>query len=186
MQLGLEAGGAGEVSEVVRASLDGKGPPDLPPSSGPVPLWIVGDGSDASNAAARWGGGWMMGWNLAVARVVQAVGRLGEECHELGRDPAAVRVAAGVVCVLGEDDADAERRRRELGDLSSAPLALTVDSARQMLDDLEAAGATDVVVSYGRRPFEWHPNAGSELWATALLSAASSPEGYDDGERSGR
>ena len=63
LALGLREGAAD-----IRATLDGRGPPNLPPPVGPVPLWLTGDHTHATEAAVRLADGWFVGWNQDTSR----------------------------------------------------------------------------------------------------------------------
>ncbi len=137
----------------IRATLDGRGPPNLPAPAGPVPLWVVGEGSAiVANSAA----GWFLGWNHGVDRVVQAVRRLEEECDAQGRDPRSIGVAVGATAIVGAGSAeDAEH--------------WTVDEARQWVADMVGSGVTDLVISFAPRPFGWGDESAAETWAKEVL-----------------
>jgi alkanesulfonate monooxygenase SsuD/methylene tetrahydromethanopterin reductase-like flavin-dependent oxidoreductase (luciferase family) len=163
-----------EGAEDIRATLDGRGPPNLPPPAGPVPLWLTGD--DAADAAARLADGWFVGWNQDTSRVVQAMHRLEEECDAQGRDPRSIRVAVGAVAMVGADLAVAQSQQ------------WTAERGREWVAEMSGAGATDLVLSFAARPFGWSGGSvaaiwAAEIWATEVLGPSSTDDGYDGGER---
>ena len=83
----------GEGIDEVRATLDGRGPPNLPEPIGAVPLWVVG--AESPGRAVGSAAGCFLGWNHEAEQVVQAVHRLEEECDAQGRDPRSIQVAVG-------------------------------------------------------------------------------------------
>jgi alkanesulfonate monooxygenase SsuD/methylene tetrahydromethanopterin reductase-like flavin-dependent oxidoreductase (luciferase family) len=168
LALGLsESEGAGDI----RATLDGRGPPNLPPPVGPVPLWLTGDDADAAEAAVRLADGWFVGWNQDASRVVQAVHRLEEECDAQGRDPRSIRVAVGAAAVVGADLAVAQSQQ------------WTAERGREWVAEMSGAGATDLVLSFAARPCGWSGGSAAEIWATEVLGLSSTDGGYDGGER---
>ena len=151
----------GEDIEVIRDTLDGRGPPNLPPPLGSVPLWVAGDDGDAPQTAARAAAGWFVGWNHGTSRVVQAVHRLEEECDAQGRDPRSVRVAVGATAVV-----DAA-----IGNGGAQPW--TIDQAGQWVADMAGMGVTDLVLSFAPRPFGWAGESAAEIWAAEVLGRSS-------------
>ena len=94
----------GEGIDEMRATLDGRGPPNLPGTDriGPSLGGRRRSATVASGAAA----GWFLGWNHGADRVVQAVHRLEEECDAQGRDPRSIRVAVGATAIVGAGSAE--------------------------------------------------------------------------------
>jgi alkanesulfonate monooxygenase SsuD/methylene tetrahydromethanopterin reductase-like flavin-dependent oxidoreductase (luciferase family) len=163
-----------EHAEDIRATLDGRGPPNLPPPVGPVPLWLTDDDADAAEAAVRLADGWFLGWNQDASRVVQAVHRLEEECDAQGRDPRSIRVAVGAAAAVDADVAVAQSQQ------------WTVERGREWVTEMSGAGATDLVLSFAARPFGWSGGSAAEIWATEVLGLSSTDDGYHGGERRGR
>ncbi len=154
----------------IRATLDGKGPPNLPAPAGPVPLWVVGEGSAmVANSAA----GWFLGWNHGLDEVVQAVRRLEEECDAQGRDPRSIGVAVGSTAIVGAGSDEAAAH-------------WTVDEAQQWVADMAGSGVTDLVLSFAPRPFGWEDESPAETWAKEVLGPSITDGGYAGGERSRR
>ena len=158
----------GEGIDEVRATLDGRGPPNLPEPIGSVPLWVVGAPGRAVGAAA----GCFLGWNHGADWVVQAVHRLEEECDAQGRDPRSIRVAVGAMVGPERSAEDA---------LLSAP-----DRAREWVAEMVGVGVTDLVMSFASRPFGWRDDSVAEVWANEVLGLATTDGGYAGGERSQR
>ncbi len=171
LALGLKDG---EDIDVIRDSLDGRGPPNLPPPLGSVPLWVAGDDGDAPQTAAKAAAGWFVGWNHDTSRVVQAVHKLEEECDAQGRDPRSVRVAVGATTVVDADHG-VDRARR-----------WTFDQAGQWVAEMAGMGVSDLVLSFAPRPFGWEAESAVEIWAAEMLGISSTNGGYAGRERSRR
>jgi len=176
-----EAGRLGEVCQVL-AGMSGGGPFSfagthiqvtaarclpLPVQQPHPPIWLVGGNDDLLGVVARHG----EGWNATGPWTPDAYGRrlqaLEAACARVGRDPATVTRSLGLTTLLGDNEADLQRRFRQLRDLTPpvgpgsstldewrrGRLVGTEDEVRAQLEEWAALGVDTVVLGAGGGAF---------------------------------
>jgi probable F420-dependent oxidoreductase len=83
-----------------------------PPAQRPgPPIWLGGKGGPKLlSLAARLADGWNTAWRWTPDAYGHRVSAARHACEEAGRDPATLRLSLGLFTVLGEDEADLDRR----------------------------------------------------------------------------
>lgn len=75
------------------------------------PLLVGGKGGPRMlSIAARLADGWNAAWRWTPSAYADRAGAARRACERAGRDPATLRLSLGLFTVIGEDDADVERR----------------------------------------------------------------------------
>lgn len=75
------------------------------------PIWLGGKGGPRLlSLAARLADGWNTVWRWTPDAYGHRVTAARHACEEIGRDPATLRLSLGLFTVVGEDDADLDRR----------------------------------------------------------------------------
>jgi alkanesulfonate monooxygenase SsuD/methylene tetrahydromethanopterin reductase-like flavin-dependent oxidoreductase (luciferase family) len=148
-----------ETAEAVRSLLSGVGYAGgrlLPPFDGPIlpaplrqggpPLWIGGTSDRVVGVAARLADAWN-GWRLSIESFSEKV-RLLDDLSSANATPHRVEATWGGIALIGDDDADAERRTAERAAQGrEAPaFAGSADRAVEWLVSLRDAGATWAVL----------------------------------------
>ncbi len=83
----------------------------LPAQRPGPPIWLGGKGGPRLLAlAARFADGWNTAWRWTPDAYGHRVSAARRACEEIGRDPSTLRLSLGLFTVLGEDEADLERR----------------------------------------------------------------------------
>jgi probable F420-dependent oxidoreductase len=126
------------------------------------PIWVGGRGDRLLDLAARVGDGWNTAWTRA------------------GRDPAAVALSVGLFSLVGEDEADLQRRFERMRTTSPevigpAPLDQwregrlvgTIDEIVPQLEAWAALGVSTVIVSPAPYPFAVPGDDDLEILASA-------------------
>lgn len=79
------------------------------------PIWIGSKGGERMlRTIARHADGWNTVWRWTPQAYAAVAANLDLACEQEGRDPATVKRNVGLLCVLGENDADLEQRWRDL------------------------------------------------------------------------
>lgn len=147
-----------------------------------VPIWYGGKGDRLVELAARHADG----WNTVWAWTPEAYGRkleiLRRACDDVGRDPAELTLSVGLTTLVGEDEADVERRwqRRvevtphgilegqDLATWRSDRLVGSVEDVREQVGRWRAIGVRSLVVNLGALPFSVVDPDDLDLVASAL------------------
>jgi probable F420-dependent oxidoreductase len=75
------------------------------------PIWLGGKGGPRLlSLAARLADGWNTAWRWTPDAYGHRVSAARHACEEIGRDPASLRLSLGLFTVVGEDEADLDRR----------------------------------------------------------------------------
>ena len=125
------------------------------PVQDPLPIYVGGHNLQAIERAARWGQGWLPGWQ-PLPEMARRIQLLHEQLAANGRPPDAVEVAPQLSVTIDDTDAGAEQRywqsglvqhrmslsytRRDLSQQVSANLIGTPATIRQKIADLAGIG----------------------------------------------
>lgn len=111
--IGRPARGRGAIFEEKLAALRTRLADDsLTPSAARIPLYIGGHGAAAVARAARWGDGWIPGWQPLPA-LRERIAMLREGAAAAGRDAARIVVAVELSATIATRHEDAVRRYEE-------------------------------------------------------------------------
>jgi alkanesulfonate monooxygenase SsuD/methylene tetrahydromethanopterin reductase-like flavin-dependent oxidoreductase (luciferase family) len=149
------------------------------------PIWAGGRGDALLSLAARHADGWNTVWRWTPDAYRERLTVLHAACERAGRDPATVTLSLGLHAVVGQDEADLQRRYQRLRDLSlpgvldgkslddwrQGRLVGTVEQIREQLAIWQSLGVHELIVNTGSIPF-----AGSALDDVSLLAEACSLE----------
>ena len=99
-----------------------------PPAQSPrPPIWVGGKGGPGLlRLVARLADGWNTAWRWTPDAYAPRVAAAREACERVGRDPATLRLSLGLFTVLGQDEADLERRYALMADRLPAGVAATM------------------------------------------------------------
>jgi len=159
-----------------------------PPARSPrPPLWVGGKGGPRLlGLAARLADGWNTAWRWTPEAYAERVAAARAACERVGRDPGTLRLSLGLFTVLGEDEADLERRHRlvverlpegvgealPLEVLRRECLAGTPEQALERLARFAELGVEELVVSPAPVWFALPDPSMLDLLAEAVIPAA--------------
>jgi probable F420-dependent oxidoreductase len=150
------------------------------------PIWMGGRGDRLIRLAARHADGWNTAWTWTPQAYRDRVDVLRAACEQAGRDPAKVTLSLGLYALVGEDEADVERRferlravsqpgvldRMTLDDWRVGRLVGTVEQVREQLGVWEELGVDELIVGAGAIPFALaSPDDVEMIAATCSLGA---------------
>lgn len=157
-----------EITKAMFAGRWGDAPCDPRPLQEPRPPIVVGGRGDRLlDLVARVADGWNTVWAMTPAIYRQRLHVLEAACERAGRDPATIRRTIGLYTLVGEDEADLQRRFERLradtlpGVLDDVTLEEwregrlvgTVAQVAEQLTGWEALGVEEVVACFGALPF---------------------------------
>lgn len=159
-----------------------------PPAQAPrPPIWLGGKGGPRLlGLAARLADGWNTAWRWTPEAYAERVAAARAACERVGRDPGTLRLSLGLFTVLGEDEADLERRYRLMAErlpagvgaavplevLRRECLAGTPAQALERLARFAALGVEELIVSPAPVWFALPDPSMLELVAETLIPAA--------------
>jgi alkanesulfonate monooxygenase SsuD/methylene tetrahydromethanopterin reductase-like flavin-dependent oxidoreductase (luciferase family) len=132
----------------------------------PVPIWVGGKGDRLLEVAATHADGWNTVWAWTPDAYKERVAVLHAACERSGRDPATIALSLGLATLIGDDDADLQRRFEAMR--ATAPpgvvpdslaawrqgrLVGTPDQVREQLAEWADVGVTTFIVGLGALPF---------------------------------
>ncbi|MEA2686028.1 MAG: hypothetical protein QOE93_1223, partial [Actinomycetota bacterium] len=123
------------------------------------PIWVGGSGDRLLDLVARVADGWNTAWLWTPPAYRERLAVLHAACERAGRDPASVTLSVGQYTLVGEDQADLERRFATLetglplDEWRRGRLVGTVADLGAQLDGWAALGVTTVIASPSRFPF---------------------------------
>lgn len=159
--------------------------PNLPrPRQSPLPVLVAAFGVKALRTAARTADAWNVAWRYSPDTYAQMVDGFEKACSEVNRDPSQVRKSLGLMALVGENQADLERRfevwrdqapwligDRSLREVAEQALVGTPDQVIDRIEQFRGLGVTDFVLSFSPLPFGWSSAAGWDIVATEILPA---------------
>jgi probable F420-dependent oxidoreductase len=149
------------------------------------PLWVGGRGRRLLGVAAAQADGWNLArWVGTVEDYTRTAAALDRACQKMGRDPATIARSVNRHVLVGEDEADLNRRWERLieltpaGALAAGSLAAyrrgrlvgTVEQVREQAEEWADAGVATLIVSMGALPFAVTDLEDLELTVSALVS----------------
>lgn len=156
----------------------------LPPAAQkPRPrVFVGGKGDHLLRLVAELADGWNVAWVWEPEAYAERVRALEAACDTVGRDPSSVWRSLGLYTLVGEDEADLERRYRRmqerapggmldsvsLGEWRRGRLVGTVDEVREQLAGWDALGVAQFVACVGPLPFSVSDPEDVALAAQAL------------------
>jgi probable F420-dependent oxidoreductase len=159
-----------------------------PPAQRPrPPIWLGGKGGPRLlSLAARFADGWNTAWRWTPDAYGHRVTAARHACEEIGRDPATLRLSLGLFTVVGEDDADLERRfalmreRLPAGIVDEVPRSVlereclvgTPERALERLAAFAELGVEELIVSPAPLWFSLPDPSMLDLLAEAVLPGA--------------
>jgi alkanesulfonate monooxygenase len=130
------------------------------------PIWLGGKGDRLLDLCARRADGWNTVWVWTRDAYRERLARLDDACERAGRDPASVTRSLGLYTLVGEDQADLERRFRRLQERSvpgvvaatldewrQGRLVGTVDEVREQVGAWAELGVSSLIASVAAVPF---------------------------------
>src|SRR4051794_15147052 len=131
------------------------------------PIWIGGKGDRLLDLCARRADGWNTVWVWTPDDYRGRLDVLDRACERVGRDPASVTKSIGLYTLVGENQADLERRFEHLREHSlpgvldgvsldkwrQGRLVGTVEEVAEQLDGWKQLGVGSLVVSAAAVPF---------------------------------
>jgi probable F420-dependent oxidoreductase len=159
----------------------------LPAQRPRPPIWVGGKGGPRLLAlAARLADGWNTAWRWTPEAYAERVAAARAACERVGRDPGTLRLSLGLFTVLGEDEADLERRYARMAEalpagvaaatplevLRREGLAGTPQQALERLARFAELGVAELVVSPAPIWFALPDPSMLELLAEALIPVA--------------
>ena len=158
-----------------------------PAQSPRPPIWLGGKGGPRLlGLAARLADGWNTAWRWTPEAYAERVTAARAACERVGRDPATLRLSLGLFTVLGEDEADLERRyalmaerlpagvaeQMPLDTLRRECLAGTPEQALERLARFAELEVEELIVSPAPLWFSLPDPSMLDLLAEALIPAA--------------
>jgi probable F420-dependent oxidoreductase len=145
------------------------------------PIWLGGKGDRLLDLCARRADGWNTVWVWTPDDYRERRAVLDGACERAGRDPAAVTRSVGLYTLVGEDQADLERRFERMGertlpgvldgvrleDWRTGRLVGTVDEVAEQLAGWRELGVGSLVVSLAAVPFSIVDDDAVDLVAAA-------------------
>jgi probable F420-dependent oxidoreductase len=154
--------------EGARFRLDGAYNRPVPVQPGGPPIWVGAKGGPRSlRLAARLADGWNTVWRWTVEDYAERVAEARTICERIGRDPDGLRLSVGLYTLIGEDQADLERRYRamqewapggsldgmSLEDYARGALAGTPGQVEETAARFGALGVEEIIVAPAPLPF---------------------------------
>ena len=149
------------------------------------PVWLGAKGRDRSLAlAARYCDGWNTVWRWTPETYAERVRAAGRACESAGRDPSTLRRSVGLYTLVGEDDRDLERRYevlqrwtpgvaldgQSLAEFSDGALVGTPQRILARVQDFEALGVEELIVSPASLPFAFFDRSMIDLFAESVVA----------------
>ena len=152
-------------------------------AGGPAPRWVGGKGNRLLDLVARSADGWNTVWSWTPEAYRERVEVLDQACDRHGRDPRSVTRSLGLYTLVGEDEADLERRFRRLREVTppgvlggttlrqwrTGKLVGTVEQVREQVLEWDSLGVSMVIAGLGALPFSVSDPDDLDLLASALL-----------------
>ena len=150
------------------------------------PIWVGGKGDRLLDLCARRADGWNAVWIWTHDDYRERLAVLDRACERTGRDPAAVTRSVGLYTLVGEDQADLERRFERmrartlpgvldgvsLDEWRNGRLVGTVDEVAEQLDRWRDLGVGSLIVSLAALPFSIVDDDAVDLVAAACSLVA--------------
>lgn len=150
------------------------------------PIWLGGKGDRLLDLCARRADGWNTVWAWTHDDYQRRLEVLDRACERAERDPAAVTRSVGLYTLVGENQADLERRFSQLQrhtlpgvvdgvsleEWRDGRLVGTVDEVAEQLDRWRALGVGSLVVSLAAVPFSIVDDDAVDLVAKACSLVA--------------
>ena len=158
-----------------------------PAQSPRPPIWVGGKGGPRLlGLAARLADGWNTAWRWTPEAYAERVSVARAACERVGRDPATLRLSLGLFTVLGENEADLERRyalmaerlpggvaaKMPLETLRAECLAGMPEHALERLARFAELGVEELIVSPAPLWFSLPDPSMLDLLAETLIPAA--------------
>ncbi|HUP69811.1 MAG TPA: LLM class flavin-dependent oxidoreductase [Acidimicrobiales bacterium] len=171
-----------ETVRVVRDVLSGHAFLPRPVQQPRPPIWVGGQGDRVLGVTAEYADGWNAGgWVGTPEAYSERVQVLERHCERIGRDPAAISRSINRYALVGEDEADLDRRWERLRNLTppgvldatsleeyrQGRLVGTVDQVREQVAGWEALGVATLIVNLGAVPFSVTTTDDVEVVASA-------------------
>lgn len=145
------------------------------------PIWLGGKGDRLLDLCARRADGWNTVWVWTHDDYRKRLDVLDRACERAGRNPAAVTRSVGLYALVGEDEADLERRFERLRERTlpgildgvgldewrRGRLVGTVDEVADQVDRWRALGVGSLVASVAAVPFSVVDDDAVDLVAAA-------------------
>jgi alkanesulfonate monooxygenase SsuD/methylene tetrahydromethanopterin reductase-like flavin-dependent oxidoreductase (luciferase family) len=145
-------------------------------------VFVGGRGDRLLGLVARYADGWNTCWAITPDAYRERLAVLERACERVERDPASVARSLGLYTLVGEDDADLQRRFDRLVELTPAGvldgqtlasfragrLVGTVQEVREMVDEWESLGVREIICGLGTLPFQVSVPDDLEMLASAL------------------
>lgn len=150
------------------------------------PIWVGGGGDRLLDLCARKAEGWNTVWIWTQDDYRERATVLDRACERVGRDPSTVTRSLGLYALVGEDQADLERRFRRLRERSLAGvldgvsldewrtgrLVGTVDQVADQVAGWRELGVGSLVVTVAALPFSVVDDDAVDLVAAACSLVA--------------
>jgi probable F420-dependent oxidoreductase len=141
------------------------GAADAPPCRpGPIqqphpPIWVGGKGDRLLQLVADRADGWNTVWTWTPQQYAERLGVLRQACERAGRDPQTVTLSVGLFTLVGENEADLQKRfdrvvgRGNLDEFRQGHLVGTVEQVRAQVAEWRGLGLSTLICSVGPVPF---------------------------------
>ncbi len=153
------------------------------------PIWVGGKGDRLIRLAATVADGWNAVWVWTPETYLERAALFEAAREKAGRDPAEVTRSVGLYALVGEDEADLQRRfdrlrtvspagildTSSLSDWRQGRLVGTVEQVREQLDVWAGLGVDELIVGAGAVPFALASPDDVEMIAAACSLAAPCP-----------
>lgn len=150
------------------------------------PLFVGGKGDRLLALAARRADGWNTCWAWTEAAYRERVAALERACEAAGRDPVSITRSLGLYTLVGEDQADLERRFERMRRLApggmlddtslvqwrEGRLVGTMEEVAEQKAAWEAAGVAELICCVGPLPFSLSAADDLEVAVAALRGPA--------------
>ncbi len=114
------------------------------------PIWLTGESDGLLDVVAGHAQGWHVAWAGAPEAYRRSLVAMEAACDRVGRDPSTVSRSLGVGVLVGEDEADLQRRLRlcatPTADWRRGGLAGTVEEVGHRLGEVARLGVDTVIV----------------------------------------
>ncbi len=148
-----------------------------------LPRWAGGKGDRFLEVVAAHADGWNTVWAWTPEAYRERLGVLERACERIGRDPAEITRSLGLTTLVGESQADLERRFRRLQEVTppgvisaisveewkAGRLVGTVEEVRAQVAHWSTLGVSVIIAGLGALPFATTDPDDLELLASALL-----------------